>query len=233
MSELDKAPFGSNPAPEAIGERRGMFGAHGSGDTSGFGGLRQPITFAQGASRPFGSWYDDAVDYLSEVLGERGYDPVEVIEKVVVDRAELTLFIERSFIVPVVSILRDDPDLRFEMCFGVSGVHYPQQEGREFHAVYHLMSITHNRQLRLEVTCPEDDPTVPSVVDVYPGNDWHERETWDLMGIEFTGHPSLARIAMPDDWVGHPQRKDYPLGGVPIQYKGATTPPVDDRRHYN
>jgi NADH-quinone oxidoreductase subunit C len=79
---------------------------------------------------------------------------------------------------------------------------------------------------------PDADPHVPSTTDVYPTNDWHERETWDFFGIVFDGHPALARIAMPDDWVGHPQRKDYPLGGIPVEYKGATIPPADERRSY-
>jgi len=112
-------------------------------------------------------------------------------------------------------------------------VHFPNDEGRELHAVYHLVSLTHSRQLRLEVVAPDADPHVPTLVDIYPGNDWHERETWDLMGIVFDGHPSLARTAMPDDWVGHPQRKDYPLGGIPVEYKGATVPPPDTRRSYS
>ena len=115
----------------------------------------------------------------------------------------------------------------------MNGVHYPHDKGRELHAVYMLYSATHNRQLRLEVTCPESDPRIPSVVATYPGNDWWERETWDLMGIIFTGHPGLSRTALPDDWVGHPQRKDYPLGGIPVQFKGATVPPADSRRSYS
>ena len=69
-------------------------------------------------------------------------------------------------------------------------------------------------------------------VPVYPTADWHERETWDFFGIVFDGHPALTRIEMPDDWPGHPQRKDYPLGGIPIEYKGTTVPPVDQRRSY-
>ena len=115
----------------------------------------------------------------------------------------------------------------------VSGVHYPQQAGAELHVVYHLLSITHNRRVRLEVTAPEADPHVPSVVATYPMADWHERETWDMFGILFDGHPALTRILMPDDWVGHPQRKDYPLGGIDIQYKGATVPAPDHRRTYS
>jgi NADH-quinone oxidoreductase subunit C len=68
---------------------------------------------------------------------------------------------------------------------------------------------------------------------VYPTADWHERETYDMFGIVFTDRPSLTRILMPDDWPGHPQRKDYPLGGVPVRYKGAQIPPPDERRVYN
>ena len=133
----------------------------------------------------------------------------------------------------VVQAFRDDPALRFEMCMGVSGVHYPHETGRELHAVYPLMSITHNRRVRLEVTCPDGDPHIPSIVSVHPGNDWHERETFDFFGIIFDGHPGLTRIEMPDDWPGHPQRKDYPLGGIPVEYKGATIPPPDERRSYS
>ena len=103
-------------------------------------------------------------------------------------------------------------------------MHYPHDAGRELHAVYHLLSMTHNRRIRLEVTCPDADPHIPSVVAVYPTADWHERETYDFFGIIFDGHPALTRIEMPDDWPGHPQRKDYPLGGIPVEYKGATDP---------
>ena len=93
--------------------------------------------------------------------------------------------------------------------------------------------MTHNRRVRLEVTCPDSDPHIPSIVATYPTNDWHERETFDMFGIVFDGHPALTRILMPDDWPGHPQRKDYPLGGIPVEYKGGTIPPPDQRRSYN
>ena len=152
----------------------------------------------------------------------------------VVDRGEMTLFVAREHLLAVARALRDDPDLRFELCLGVSGVHYPHETGRELHAVYHFLSITNDyNRIRIEVTCPDADPHVPSIVAVYPANDWHERETWDMFGIQFDGHPALTRILMPDDWPGHPQRKDYPLGGIPVEYKGATIPPPDQRRSYN
>jgi NADH-quinone oxidoreductase subunit C len=115
---------------------------------------------------------------------------------------------------------------------GVNGVHYPSDQGRELHAVYPFLSVTHNRRLRVEVTCPDGDAHIPSIVSVYPANDWHERETYDFFGIVFDGHPALTRIEMPDDWPGHPQRKDYPLGGIPVEYKGAEVPPPDQRRAY-
>jgi NADH-quinone oxidoreductase subunit C len=92
--------------------------------------------------------------------------------------------------------------------------------------------MTHNRRLRLEVSAPESDPRVPSLVEVWAGTNWHERETYDMFGIIFDGHPALTRILMPDDWPGHPQRKDYPLGGIPVEYIGATVPAPDNRRSY-
>ncbi|MDO5729375.1 MAG: NADH-quinone oxidoreductase subunit C [Actinomycetaceae bacterium] len=223
----------SDPTPEVVGIRHGQWGIHGSGDTTGFGGLVQEVALPGESTRPYGGWFDSVVDILEELITEEGMQIGHVIERVVVDRDELTIFITREHILQVCRWLRDDQDLRFELCLGVSGVHYPQDNGRELHAVYHLLSVTHNRALRLEVTCPDSDPHIPSVVSIYPGNDWHERETWDLFGIIFTGHPGLTRTAMPDDWVGHPQRKDYPLGGIPVEYKGATVPPPDTRRSYN
>ena len=116
---------------------------------------------------------------------------------------------------------------------GLSGVHYPNDAGRELHVCYELTSLTHRRRIRLEVSCPDSDPAIPSVTATYPTADWQERETYDFFGVVFTGHPGLTRIEMPDDWPGHPQRKDYPLGGVPVEYKGATIPPVDTRRAYS
>ncbi|MDQ3155749.1 MAG: NADH-quinone oxidoreductase subunit C [Actinomycetota bacterium] len=213
---------------EIVDVREGMFGVSGSGDTSGFGGLTKPIIFPGAAQKPYGGWFDEVSDQLATVLPDS-----QAIEKVVVDRGEITFFIRRAGILDVVTQLRNDPKLRFEFCSGVSGVHYPHETGRELHAVYHLLSMTHNRRIRLEVTAPDSDPHIPSVVGIYPTADWHERETFDFFGIVFDGHPALTRILMPDDWPGHPQRKDYPLGGVPVEYKGATIPPPDQRRSYS
>jgi NADH-quinone oxidoreductase subunit C len=222
---VESTPQPLPPHPSA----RGAFGVTGSGDTSGFGGLvrriANPATLPAGTPRPYGGYFDGVVDVLSEQVPGG-------VEKVVVDRDELTVFVSRDRLLEVVAALRDDPALRFEMCLGVSGVHYPDETDRELHAVYPLLSLTHNRRLRVEVAVPDADARIPSIVSVYPSNNWHERETWDFFGIVFDGHPALTRIEMPDDWPGHPQRKDYPLGGIPVEYKGATVPPPDERRTY-
>jgi len=219
--------------PEPIAHREGLFGAGTDSSTSGFSGLVSDSFLPGEASRPYGSWFDQVVDVLEELIVADGLAVADVIEKVTIDRGQLGIFIAREHIARVAKYLRDDPDLRFEMCLGTNGAHYPLDKGRELHAIYPLYSITHNRMIRLEVTCPDEDPRIPSIVSVYPGNDWQERETWDLIGIVFTGHPSLTRTAMPDDWVGHPQRKDYPLGGIPVEFKGAVTASADVRRSVN
>ena len=209
-------------------EATGMFGATGTGDTSGYGGLVRSRANLGSSQRPYGSYFDDVADELEKAFPEFN----EAIEKVIVDRGELTLHVKRSRLFEVAKTLRDKDSLRFEVCLGVSGVHYPEDKGRELHAVYPLLSMTHNRRIRLEVSAPDTDPHIPSLVEVWAGNNWHERETFDMFGIIFDGHPALTRILMPDDWPGHPQRKDYPLGGIPVEYIGATTPAPDERRSY-
>jgi NADH-quinone oxidoreductase subunit C len=205
---------------------KGMFGVAGTGDTSGYGGLERRQVNPGSSERPYGSYFDDVADQL-----ERAYPEFnDAIEKVIVDRGELTLHIKCEKLIEVAKVLRDK--LLFEVCLGVSGVHYPEDKGRELHAVYPLLSMTNNRRIRLEVSVPESDPHIPSLVEVWAGNNWHERETYDMFGIIFDGHPALTRILMPDDWPGHPQRKDYPLGGIPVEYIGATVPAPDERRSY-
>ena len=204
----------------------GMFGGKGSGDTSGFGGLVNASTVIAPTQRPYGGYFDQVADDL-----ERAYPLFsDAIEKVVVDRGELTLFIKAARLVDVAKILRDQ--LRFEMCVGINGIHFPEETSRELHSVYSLLSITRNQRIRLEVCVSVKDPHIPSVVDVWAGTNWHERETYDMFGIIFDNHPGLTRILMPDDWAGFPQRKDYPLGGIEIEYKGATIPAPSQRRSY-
>ena len=209
-----------------MSSENGMFGAQGTGDTSGYGGLVRTAASTGSSERPYGSYFDSVTDDL-----ERAYpDFADAIERVVVDRGELTLHVKVSRLAEVSVILRDK--LKFEMCLGVSGVNYPDDKDRELHAVYPLLSMTNNQRIRLEVSVPDSNPHIPSLVEVWAGNNWNERETFDMFGIIFDGHPGLTRILMPDDWQGHPQRKDYALGGISVEYKGATTPAPDERRSY-
>lgn len=112
----------------------------------------------------------------------------------------------------VCRFLKEDPDLRMDYLIDVTAVDYTPRIPR-FEVVYQLHSIRHNHRVRLKVPVDESDPSVPTVTDVWRTADWHERETYDLMGIKFDGHPGLRRILLPDDWEGHPLRKDYPLEG--------------------
>jgi len=218
---------GSDEEVRVVGRRTGLFGASGTGDTSGFGGLVAPIVYPGAVQRPFGGWYDDVADAV-----EQSGPGAVALTRVVVHRGEITFHVPREHLAGVVRALRDGEATRFELLSSVSGVHYPEDAGAELHVVYHLLSMTHNRRIRVEVSVPDADPHLPSVVATYPTADWHERETFDMFGVVFDGHPALTRILMPDDWPGHPQRKDYPLGGIPVEYKGGTIPPPDQRRSY-
>jgi NADH-quinone oxidoreductase subunit C len=231
-TEPDEAALAGRERLAEQVRRTGMFGTQTAGDTSGYGGLQVRRPPPLPAQRPYGSYFDELADALGAALEQSSGSFGDAVERVAVEFGELTFHVRRDRLPDVAARLRDEPALAFELCLGVSGVHYPYDAGRELHAVYHLVSLRHNRRLRLEVSAPDADPHIPSLVDVYPTNDWHERETWDFFGIIFDGHPALTRIEMPDDWKGHPQRKDYPLGGIPVEYRGATIPPPDERRAY-
>jgi NADH-quinone oxidoreductase subunit C len=226
-AEVEKATVFSDAPSDLPAPRHGMFGVEGSGDTTGFGGLVREPWDPPAAQRPYGGYFDTVVDAL--IAAYPSFE--QAVGKVVVDRDELTLYVAPEHIRDLAQVLRDDPALRFELCSSVSGVDYLGTQHR-LHAVYHLTSMTYRRRLRLEAAVSVENPHLPSVTPVYPTADWQERETYDMFGIIFDGHPALTRILMPDDWDGFPQRKDYPLGGIPVQYKGATIPPPDERRVY-
>jgi NADH-quinone oxidoreductase subunit C len=152
-----------------------------------------------------------------ELLRERFPDAVEA-------RGELTLIVERG---ELLDRLRAD-DLSFDFLSDATATDWPDREPR-FWVAYHLSSSAHRHRIRVKVGLVSDDPVIPSVVPLYPAADYFELEVFDLYGIEFEGHPDLRRILMPDDWEGHPLRKDYGIGGVGTQYKGAFIPPVDQR----
>ena len=156
----------------------------------------------------------------------------DAIEKVVVDRGELTLHIGPERIAEVCRACATT-----SRCGSSCAPRCPvwtisARTSAGCTSSYHLTSMTYRRRVRLEVAVTAENPRLPSVTSVYPTADWQERETYDMFGVVFDGHPNLTRILMPDDWEGHPQRKDYPLGGVPVEYKGAEIPPPDQRRVY-
>jgi NADH-quinone oxidoreductase subunit C len=130
---------------------------------------------------------------------------------------DLTVVVEASKIVDVARFLRDDPGCRFVNFIDVTAVDYPGREKR-FEVVYHLMSPTLNARIRLKAAASETTQ-VPSIITVFPGADWFERECYDLYGVIFTGHPDMRRLLTDYGFDGHPLRKDFPLSGfVEVRY---------------
>ena len=125
--------------------------------------------------------------------------------------------VPRDHIVAFVSAARE---LGFRMFVDLCGVDYLRRDPR-YEVVINLLSLEAVERLRIRVPLPASDPTMPSLTAIYPGSNFYEREAYDLFGIEFSGHPDLTRILLPDDWEGHPLRKDYAVGSVPVQFKGA------------
>ncbi|MBL8573823.1 MAG: NADH-quinone oxidoreductase subunit C [Hyphomicrobiaceae bacterium] len=149
-------------------------------------------------------------EYLEGVLGDK-------LTKWAIGVDMLTLDVPAAAIVEVATLLRDDPRCLFVNFTDVSGVDYPSRELR-FDVVYHLLSPKHNMRVRVKVATDEATP-VPSVTPVFPGADWFERETYDMYGVLFTGHPDLRRLLTDYGFDGHPLRKDFPMTGfVEVRY---------------
>ena len=160
-------------------------------------------------------------DQLADRLRERYPD-------VIVARGEVTVTVSRDDLLDALAAFRDEEELGFDWLSDVSSTDWPGRAPRMWMA-YHLRSRRHGHRLRVKVGLDADDLRAPSVTSLHPTADWLEREVFDMFGVAFDGHPDLRRILMPDEWEGHPLRKDHPLGGVPTQYKGAFVPPPDDR----
>ncbi len=157
---------------------------------------------------------DAALRDLGELISASLGDAVSDFH---VRNGELAVEVKRDSIVKVLSFLRDDVNCQFKLLVDICGVDYPSEEER-FEVVYNLLSLTHNIRVRVKITTDEDTP-VPSVIDVYNSANWMERETWDMYGIYFTGHPDLRRILTDYGFEGHPLRKDFPLTGyVELRY---------------
>lgn len=133
-------------------------------------------------------------------------------------RGDATVVVARERVIDVLRWLREDP-WGFQVLVDLTAWdRYPQEP--RFEVVYHLLSLARGERLRIKTRLPGDDPSVASAVSVFPGANWFEREVWDLFGIRFTGHPNLVRILLPDDWEGHPLRRDYPLTEEPVEFRG-------------
>jgi NADH-quinone oxidoreductase subunit C len=128
------------------------------------------------------------------------------------DRDEMTIYVERSAIREACALLRDDANCPFNLLSDVTAVDWYPAEPR-FEVVYHLFSIRNKERVRLKVRLNSDMTAVDSVTSVWPAANYFEREVFDLFGVRFNGHPYMRRIMMPEDWEGHPLRKDYPVEG--------------------
>ncbi len=144
-------------------------------------------------------------------------------------RGQVVLFPSREQYLDVVEVLADEG---YAMCVDLCGVDYLEYldrplpdgvAGERFEVVVNLLDIAERRRIRLRVQVPDDGPTLMSLFDVHPGTEAMEREVYDMFGVEFTDHPDPSRILMPEDWIGHPLRKDYEVGQIPVQFKGANT----------
>ena len=139
------------------------------------------------------------------------------------------VFVPRDKYISVVKALVVDG---FDVCVDLTGVDYLTHPARtlpadvapeRFEVVVNLLSLEQRQRLRLRVQVAESDAVLPSLFDLHPGTEAHERETFDMFGISFDGHPDMTRILMPEDWEGHPLRKDYSVGAIPVQFKGANS----------
>jgi NADH-quinone oxidoreductase subunit C len=172
---------------------------------------------------------------LRELLDEIATALGEVLIESQLVRSELTLRVQTSAIVRVLTFLRDEPNCQFKMLVDLCGVDYPEREQR-FDVVYHLLSLKHNQRVRVKVTTDETT-AVPSVVEVFGAAQWYERETWDLYGVFFSDHPDLRRLLTDYGFDGHPLRKDFPQTGyVEVRYddeqKRVVYEPVDLRQDW-
>lgn len=132
-------------------------------------------------------------------------------------RGLLSVWVPRESIVDVARFLRDDPSLAYNFLENLCGVDYLGDDLR-FEVVYHFLSHANHHRVCLKVRVPESDPSVPTLTTLWSTANWQEREAYDMFGLQFNGHPSLERILMPDEWEGHPQRKDVPLGGEEVAF---------------
>ncbi len=154
---------------------------------------------------------------IAEKIKERFPEQVKEIREF---RGQVSVTLKRDRILEICRWLHDDPELNFDYLKDLCGVDYLGKKPVRFEVVYTLYSMKHRHMIRLKAEVPEEDPSIDSVITVWRGADWHERECYDMFGIVFKGHPDLRRILLPEDWEGHPLRKDYPEAGPEMEWRG-------------
>jgi NADH-quinone oxidoreductase subunit C len=154
----------------------------------------------------------------------KGLEPAEIAEKikeqfpdqvleVVEFRNLVSVIVKRGMVFSILKHLHDEPHLLFDHLQDLTAVDYLKKKDVRFEVVYNLISTRFWHRIRIRAQVPDDDPKISSVVPIWAGANWHERECYDMFGIEFIGHPDMRRILLPEDWEGYPLRKDYPLKG--------------------
>lgn len=176
--------------------------------------------------------FEEALSELATYLTEK---PGLTLKSVGIAYGDLSVEVDADALLATLTFLRDDVQCQFISLIDISGVDYPSRVNR-FDVVYHLLSPRQNLRIRVKVSTDEDTP-VPSATPVYPGADWYERETYDLYGVLFSGHPDLRRILTDYGFEGHPLRKDFPLTGfVEVRYddevKRVVYEPVELRQEF-
>lgn len=154
---------------------------------------------------------------IAEKIKEKFPDEVLELKEF---RGQVSVTLKKARIVDICRFLHDDPDLFLDYLVDLCGVDYQGKKENRFEVVYHLYSIKHRHAVRLKAEVAAERPSIDSVITVWRGVDWHEREAFDMFGIVFNGHPDLRRILMPEDWEGHPLRKDYPVKGPEKEWSG-------------
>jgi NADH-quinone oxidoreductase subunit C len=169
-----------------------------------------------------------AVTELRISIYPSGLNPKDIAEKIkerfpeqVIDVAEfrdqISVIVKKGQVSAILKYLHDDPLLSFDHLQDLTAVDYKGKKDVRFEVVYNLYSTRYHHRIRIRAQVPENDEKINSVVPIWAGANWHERECYDMFGIIFTGHPDLRRILMPEDWEGHPLRKDYPLKGPELE----------------
>jgi len=154
---------------------------------------------------------------IADTLKERFPDEVLDVREF---RGQVSVTVRKENIVKISRFLHDESDLFFDYLVDLCGVDYLGKKDVRFEVVYHLYSIKHRHALRIKAEVPENDARIDSVMPVWIGVNWHERECYDMYGIIFAGHPDLRRVLLPEDWEGYPLRKDYPLKGPEKEWSG-------------